>query len=238
MKSRKTTVRILTPLRKKLDAALARACLKRDAYFNRVLEREIVELDREITTSNSSEAHAYISRSLKSLGPRDLVTLTLRDDLIAEIDSICERKLICRDAFFNRLLFLLTANDLYIDTAFFSKYEGWRADVWSECRNDGPFFRNVFTPLNPDIDPFWTIRAGLGLLADECRERRDLAPDGVYTAQLFAFKWKGVVSLSGLSCYMHDALVPRTDASKAPDSEFTKFIADMDAKRTLSRKRI
>ncbi|MGD9598468.1 MAG: hypothetical protein AB7G76_12860 [Steroidobacteraceae bacterium] len=228
MKTQKTTVRLLSVLKSRLDVALERACLKRDAYLNRLLERELAELNREVRTPNSPAALAYISLSLKHLGARDLVTLTLRSDLLAKLDGLCTRKRICRDAFFNRIAFLLTAPAWLIDATFFPELEKWRAEVWTECRNDGPIYANVFSPLDPIIDPFWTIRAGLALSAEECKQRGNLPPDGFYTTCLFGRRRKKFIPLWGLSCHMDDALVPRTDASKASELDIAQLISEID----------
>lgn len=237
MKMQKTTVRLSGALKARLDVALTRACLKRDAYLNRVLEREIGEIDRELRTSNSPAALAYISLSLKRLGTRDLVTLTLRADLVEKLDDVCARKRVCRDAFFNRIVFLLTAPDWLIDGAFFPEFDDWRTEVWSECRNDGPSFVNTFSPLAPVIDPFWVIRAGLALYAEECKQRGDPPPEGLYTTSLFG-RWRGrMVPLWGLSCHMDDVLVPRTDASKASDLDIGQLIAEMEKHRPMTRRR-
>lgn len=234
MKPRKTTVRLLVPLRKRFNALLDQSCLKRDAYLNEVLDVEVQRLDDEIRVPNSQRAREHIAAMLKQTGSMELVTLTLRSDLLDAIDSVCERKLICRDAFFNRLLYLLTASDEVIDQAFFWGDRRWRTDVWTECQHDGPFFRNVFSPLDQSIDPFWTIRAGIELISRERPKSGRLTPDGIYTRSLPPpGKGEDAGELKGLACYLHDASVPRTQANKKLQRMFEKYL---DNSTTVRRK--
>ena len=216
MEFKRTSVRLWGPIRERFDEALDRLGLKRDAYLNRVLETELAHLDAEVKQPNSREAQRFIADRLRDLKPSELVTLRLRRDLLDRMDASCARKRICRDAFFNRLLFLLTLPPKGIDLLFFDGDSRWRTEVWNECKHDGPFFQNVFYPLDPVVDPFWTIRAGLGLLpTDEDGEPRE----GVYTASLVGRKPQEASArpqvLTGLSCYLPDAAVRGTAENKA-----------------------
>lgn len=234
MKTRKTTVRLLAPLRKRFDALLDQSCLKRDAYLNQVLEVEIPQLDSEIANPNSHEARRYVATMLKRVGQMQLVTLTLRSDLIDALDSVCERKMICRDAFFNRLLYLLTARDEVIDRAFFGGDSRWRSDVWTEYQHDGPFFQNVFSPLDQEIDPLWAVRAGIDLLRRERPKSEWVPPDGIYTRSLsMPGRGDDAPALRGLACYLPDTSVPRTSANRKLQRMFEKYLDDSTA---VSRK--
>lgn len=216
----KIDTKVIDKLRKKSDAA----CLRRDAFLERVLEIEIPALDKEVAVPNSDEARKVVSKSLASLGKENRmkpVSFSLRNDLVAQLDDICERKRIVRDAFFNRVLFLLAAPPKIIDHLMFFYSEDWRTEVWSELKSEGPFFNNVFYPLEPEIDPFWPIREGLKLLNGQSKltdyedpssgqiiqikmdiNNRPRLPDSIYT---ITFTEK---ELLGLNCYLPEWEIP------------------------------
>ena len=221
----KISVRIWEPLIKAFDGAIRESCLRRDAYLDKVLEVELPRLDAEVSIPNSPVAQAYIAAKLDTLD-RKLVSFTLRPDLVEQLNTVCERKRIVRDAFFNRLYLLLAAKNGVIDRLMFPGYDEWRTEVWSERRNDGPFFQNCFHPLRGEIDPLWAIRTGLedaleglveipnphgeGVLLVE----RDPFHGGVRPPQMvYTTPWKDQfkdVDLSGLNCFLPDWDVPGT----------------------------
>lgn len=219
---RKISVKIWRPVIDKLTRKLDAACLRRDAYLNRVLETEISYLEHEVTRSNSEAARRFIADRIDHLD-RKLVSLSLNPDLIDRLDKVCSDKLIVRDAFFNRLLFLLAASPKVIDRVFFPGEAGqWRKDVWSENKHDGPFFQNVFYPLEPVIDPFWPIREGIdlyfsnvdseGFSVEEASRggsgsHDNWVPYRLYTAILNDAIFSDI-DLYGLNCYLPDSHVP------------------------------
>ena len=203
----KISVRIWRPLIKALDDKIGSACLRRDAYLAKVLECELDWLDQEIPQPNSQDSYDYVFESLDSLD-RKLVSLALPVELTDRLNKICKRKRIVRDAFFNRIYFLLVVPSKWIDVNLFFDADGkGRTEVWSEHKNDGPFYNNGFYPLKPDIDPFWAIRCGLGIYAEQ-----DPAIGNVYTTILREYKDK---DLTGLNCYWPDSLIPGSNAEKA-----------------------
>lgn len=225
MKTRKVTVKLWEFLRIRLDDAIDRACLRRDAYLNRLLETELPHLAREVKSTNSAEACRYISARLGDVRkPRAQVTFLLREDLVSRLDAICAKRRLCRDAFFNRIIFLLTAAPAVIDLNFFQGDSSWRTEVWSECKHDGPFFSAVFDPLEAEVNPFWPIRAGLELRREHARRVLGMEAEGIYGATLAVVtragkKYEAEV-LHGLSCTLPDSAVPRTAATKAFEAEF------------------
>ncbi len=203
--SKKLSTKIWRPVVDKLNRKLNQACLRRDAYLSRVLEVELPSLEEEVQIPNSKDGRKFISECLELLD-RKLVSLNLRSDLVEQLDSICERRNIVRDAFFNRLFFFLALSPEGIDRVFFPYWDEWRTEVWVERRNDSPAFSNLFYPLKPTIDPFWAIRVGL--------EEADLAEggdgsetEGIYTVVLREHQFKDV-DLSGLNCYLPDEQIP------------------------------
>lgn len=227
----KTSVRIYSPIVKKLDEKMNAACLRRDAYLNKVLEIELNELDREVSLPNSVAAQSFIAERIGRLD-RKLVSLALRPDLVKRLNDICARKRIVRDAFFNRLFLFLTASPKVIDRLLFPGVGGdWRAAVWSEHKHDLPLFDNTFYPLEQDIDPFVTIRTGLRLYNEGVEElydhtnpatgelirvahnlNGDISPrDSFYTSILHDKQIKKI-DLYGFNCYIPDWLIPDSPA--------------------------
>lgn len=189
------------------DKKLSLACLRRDAFLNRLLETELPELDDEIPLANSVDAQQFVIEHLNSLDWKP-VSLALRSDLVEKLNDICARKRIVRDAFFNRLFFLLSVPPKVIDLLFFNDDANWRTEVWIEYRNDGPAFNNTFYPLEPEINPFWAIREGLAL---EDREEH-------FYAITFDDKNFKDADLYGLNCYLPDDRIPDHPAYLKPKS--------------------
>ncbi|HXL86096.1 MAG TPA: hypothetical protein VN927_02760, partial [Gemmatimonadaceae bacterium] len=163
----KISVKIWRPIIDKLDAKIATACLRRDAYLNKVLEVELDWLDEEVSIPNSQASYDYVFDLLDRFD-RKLVSLALPTALTARLNEICSRKRIVRDAFFNRIFLLLAMSPKDVDTLLFKSIgDKWRTDVWSENNHDGPFLQNGFYPLEPMIDPFWAIRRGLQMYASD-----------------------------------------------------------------------
>lgn len=162
---KKISATIWVPILKKFEEKLDRACLRRDTYLSKVLAVELPELEREIVLRNSPDACKFISQKLERLQPRKVVSFSLDETVVTRMNAVCEKQSIVRDAFLNRLLFLLSASPRAIDRLFFSDFPGdWRTQLWSEHKHDLPFFDNTFYPLDATIDPFGPIRFGLDLL--------------------------------------------------------------------------
>jgi hypothetical protein len=240
----KISVKIWRPIIQKLDDKLEAACLRRDAYLRRVLEVELEWLEHEVCLPNSSASYDFVFEHLDSLD-RKLVSLALPQELTRRLNEICARKRIVRDAFFNRLFLLLCASPRTVDALLFPNVaDEWRRDVWSEYQHDGPFFQNGFYPLEQDVNPFWAIRSGLQLYADEedlkdyvepesgttVRVSRDILgsmepPYSVYTA-FFDMKHK-TESLLGLNCWVPDWRIPGHQTALAHQKKVDDIIAEM-----------
>lgn len=239
----KISVKIWRPIIDKLDAKIESACLRRDAYLNRVLETELDWVDEEVSLPNSQASYDYVFNRLDQLD-RKLVSLALPPELTSRLNEICSRKRIVRDAFFNRLFLLLAASPTVIDTLFFDQVrDRWRTEVWSENKHEGPFFQNGFYPLEPLIDPFWAIRSGLEIYASDgeledyvepmsgkaIRVKREItgavAPaDSLYTT---VFEQRvGGDDLLGLSTYMPDWRIPDHGANQAHRAKLDELLAE------------
>ncbi|MFL9951120.1 hypothetical protein PQR68_34540 [Paraburkholderia agricolaris] len=242
----KISVKIWRPIIEKLEAKMETACLRRDAYLSKVLGIELDRLDHEVSIPNSQASYDYVFDRLDRLD-RKLVSLALPSELTARLNDICSRKRIVRDAFFNRLFLLLAVEPQVVDALLFGDVgDGWRTEVWSENKNDGPFFQNGFYPLEPTIDPFWAIRNGLELYAcDEeledyiepasgksSRVKRDLLGAAMPEDSLYTIIFERKVrdgDLLGLSCYMPDLRVPGQKAEQEHRAKLDELLSELKA---------
>lgn len=242
----KISVRIWRPIIKKLDDKLNAACLRRDAYLAKVLDVELDHLDREVAVANSEASFDYVFKELDQFD-RKLVSLALPATLTKRIGEVCARKRIVRDAFFNRLFLLLAASPATIDSLLFGVVgPEWRATVWSDYKHEGPFFQNGFYPLEPSIDPFWAVRAGLDHYAEAeglgehldpvtgqtirgtmTLSGRVLPADSLYTT--WFPQSVGRIKLVGMSCYLPDWRVPGHEAEAKEQAKLDELLADMVA---------
>lgn len=239
----KISVKIWRPIIDKLDAKIQSACLRRDAYLNKVLEIELDRLDEEVSIPNSQACYDYVFNRLDQLD-RKLVSLALSSALTARLNEICSRKRIVRDAFFNRLFLLLAASRKVVDTLLFdTEADHWRTEVWNGTKHDGPFFQNGFYPLETEIDPFWAIRSGLDMYANgagledyveptsgkkilvkrNCLTNAVEPADSLYTT-IFEQKIGGA-DLLGLSCYLPDRCIPDHGAAQEHRAKLDELFA-------------
>lgn len=199
---KKVAVKVWQPALDKFNKKIEIGCLRRDAYVNEVLAIELDRLDEEIAQANSDAARDFVTAQLNQLN-RKVVTFSLRAELVDRLDEICNKKIIARDAFFNRILLLLAAAPAQIDKLFCLEKD-WQKTVWDAHLCDFGTFSEVFYPLEPHIDPFFVIREGIRL--------NNLATDQNISFYRFVltdkhFKNAGVM---GLNCYLPDELVPNT----------------------------
>ena len=241
----KISVKIWRPILEKLDKKLDDACLRRDAYLNKVLEVELGFLDEEVSIPNSPAAYSFVANCVDSLD-RKLVSLALRPDLVERLNEICSRKRIVRDAFFNRLFLLLAVQPKTIDSLLFhGAADDWCRELWRDIHHDRSFFQSGFYPLATAIDPFWAIRDGLKLYdADTAIEtytepssgltisvQRDDAGsvkpiDSVYATLIEKKLGDGTVLL-GLNCYMPDWRVPGEEAEILHRKKLDELFPDL-----------
>ncbi|RVT47676.1 hypothetical protein [Rubrivivax albus] len=238
----KISVQIWRPINDKLTEKIEAACLRRDAYLNKVLEVELPELDQEVTIANSPAAQKYVAERLDTLD-RKLVSLTLDPALIERLNDICRRKNIVRDAFFNRLFLLLAGSPKIIDTLYFDD-PAWRAEILEQFRGDSAFVDGVFFPLDQEINPLWPMREALRLEADRIGVDSWLNPEGelisvrkslagvpmpvssIYTVLFPEDKFKDV-DLRGLNVYYPDSWIPGSEAQKRERSSLDDLLVPL-----------
>ena len=241
----KISVKLWRPIIERFDQKMEMACLRRDAYLKKVLEIEIDLLDKEVSIPNSQASYDYVYDQLDKLD-RKLVSIALPSELTSRLNEICSRKRIVRDAFFNRIFLLLAASPKVIDGLFFDGVgSSWRNEVWSEDNHNGPFFENVFYPLEQTIDPFWTIRSGLEIYTEKLDFEDHIDPvsglkihvkrnltgdiepvDSLYTT-IFTESIHGN-SLIGMNCYMPDCMIPGQEANSKLHELTNTWIAELD----------
>ena len=242
----KISVKIWRPLITRFNDKVMAACLRRDPYLARVLAHELPLLDLEISVANSVAAEKLVADRLDQMEDRKLVSLALPPTLTAQLNEICARKRIVRDAFFNRLFFLLAVQPRLLDALLFPNDPKWRSEIWSEYRNDGPFFQNGFYPLEPEIDPFWALRTAFEVRAEreesieddvdpvsgnKVRVTRDLTGAAIPIAGIYSTVLEvptGKTELLGLSCFLPDSRIPGTPAAQALRSKLDELLASLD----------
>ena len=122
----------------------------------------------------------------------------------------------------------------------------WRTEIWSEYRNDGPFFQNGFYPLEPEINPFWALRVGLEVRAERDEAVEDYIdpatgntvqvtrdPTGAVTplSGIYSTVFNvpaGQTDLLGLSCFLPDSRIPGTPAAQALRGKLDELLASLD----------
>jgi hypothetical protein len=234
----KISVKIWDPILEKLNQKFDAACLRRDAYLNKILTAEISNLDQEVSIQNSEESQKYIADCLNNMKDRTLVSLALEPKLISDLNLICKRKNIVRDAFFNRLFLFLAAKQSFIDSFFFPTIpDGWKGMVLKDLEQTyGNYWSDELYPMSFQEDPFWALRRGIDLY-EECegeeksqtktsdsqiRLERDLESEefvpriSIYTKRLQKLKSSegAEIDATGFNCFLQKSLVPGTDAHK------------------------
>jgi hypothetical protein len=242
----KISVKIWQPLIATFNEKVKTACLRRDPFLASVLTHELPLLDLEISVANSVAAEKFVAERLDQMD-RKLVSLALPPALTAQLNDICTHKRIVRDAFFNRVFFLLAAQPRLLDALLFPEDPKWRIEIWSEYRNDGPLFQNGFYPLEPEVNPFWALRTAFEVRVEreECAEdyvdpttgnmvrvTRDLTGvvmpiPGIYSTVLEVPT--GQTELLGLSCFLPDSRIPDTPAAQVLSSKLDQLLASLEA---------
>jgi len=226
--SKKISTKIWRPVINKLEKIMEATCLRRDAYISKVMEIELDRLDEEVDIQNTTEAQTFVASSLEHLD-RKLVSITLGGELNERLSDICTRKRIVRDAFFNRLLLLLSASPKTIDYLLFAVHDNWKKAV----KSDSACFRSTFYPLpQSGIDPFCFIREGLAEVYKDAPEPNAIIlsepiipshrPYSLYNFPIINKNINGV-NLAGLSCFVREWDVPGTSSRKSLEDIWADF---------------
>lgn len=215
MSQTKITVKIFEPLLDTFNRQIEALFIKRDAFLNSVIQEEIKHLARDMQGKKlSSKANRYISGKLQILGTHT-VNIVVDQSTADALNAVVKETNIVRDAFFNRLIYLLrssTALLTYLDLPVFingSEFE----TVHVEPMPTSPLQAMAAVQK----DPLYYLREG-------AEER---LKTGLYLIDL-------PPKFVGFTCYLEDKEIPRTEAyaqsqmeaQKSLDEVFKKFEAD------------
>ena len=231
----KISVKIWKPLIQMLDQKLEATCLRRDAFLTKLLEVELDHLDEEVSIPNTQASYDFVFSRLDAFVDRKLVSLALPSELTSKLNDICQRKRIVRDAFFNRLYFLLAMKPAVIDSWLFPG-GNWRREVWNRFKDDDRNFQEVFYPLQPQLDPFWAIREAMKIEDEKIGNIEDYVepesgksiritrdsdnPIPLHNIYTIVFeKTLKENNFLGFSCYLPERYIPGTNAEKEHQSK-------------------
>jgi hypothetical protein len=163
----KVLVNVYEPLIAIMKHKFDAACLKRDAYLDKAFKSEAGFLKEEVTVPNSDKAKNYIADNLKQLKLKPL-NLLLSTETVELINEVCKEKNIPRDAFINRVFFLLIASNSVLKALFTDermKFDDYHLLDYEGTYNaaEGGFFdrSNVLDTIEEFVatSPFWRLRA-------------------------------------------------------------------------------
>lgn len=209
---------------KKLDGCF----IKRDAFLNHIIYRELDTLQRGLKgRKNSPEARRLVTSELSQLGTKK-INVVVDKEVAEKLNKIVKDHNLARDAFINRLLLLLTFPDKTLAEMFSVNLNPEAIDVHGtdlEMRPKG--FGEALPNLFNDPNSF--LQEELEINAAEY----DTDPEGnIYTSELKRVGIKGIDKtgrfLIGLSCYLDDSRVPNTDAWKKRQEELKQELKDLE----------
>lgn len=203
MKDTKITVKVTPWNLKLLNTQLSDCCIKRDAFIENLIEIETPKLALEMADKRqSTAAKRYISGELKRKGPK-VVNMKISQSTAQQLNEVVSQCNMVRDAFINRLIFLLTAPTEILTLV---DLPGTISEAMESTN-----YVNASLPTSPlaaiqeiVADPFFHFRAWLD----------EPGLDGIYLRHLSD-------KLPYLACYMEDVNVPGT-------KEFLALKGDMD----------
>jgi hypothetical protein len=224
----KILVNVWQPLIDELKAKLNAACMKRDAYLDKVLAHEARMLTQEVRGQNSPVAREYITQELGQLKPVP-VNLLLSQATVDLIADACKHKNVPRDAFINRTLLFLVIRPGFFRLLFSEFDWEWARQVLLERYGHDQQYL-LFTPsilgALRDIvedDPFWYVR--------ECiRVAQEEDPDLPRLHEKFIRKdalGKAAVSAIGFNCRVDDADIEGHPAAKAREVRVRKLLDEL-----------
>lgn len=209
----KITVKVYRPLIEDFNVRVDALLLRRDAFLNATIAREVPRLARDLEGKvNTKAANRYIAGELKRLGtiPVNMVV----DKTTAEaLNQVVKQHNLVRDAFINRLLLMLRGGHQLLTRLNLAEFVNGSEFQWS-CVE--PMQTSPLKALE-DVhkDPLLYLR-------ESCEERHKV---GLY---LLDFPQR----LAGFTCYLDNALVPGTAEHATSRQELELFL---DQLGTLER---
>ena len=213
---KKITFKAWSDLHEVFKKCLKDSCIQRDHYLDIVLRHEAKMLDNEAIKPNSSAARIFIKQRLQRLDSTP-ISLVLSDETVTLVSDVCDRKMIPRDAFINRVLLFLIMDrkhfgvllgldiDHIINNCILPDY---RNDLAYEATSGG--LSHISQVIHED--PFWAVRQCIEYALqedDDVTDRLHAAYiDESFSKQIFS-KNKDV-DLRGLNCFLEDYLIDGT----------------------------
>jgi hypothetical protein len=216
--------KVWRPLLEKFGRTAERACLRRDAYLDRVLDHEAKRLKAEVPRPNSNVARAYLKGALDDLD-RAQVNFSLSPLTIAAVNRACKELNVIRDCFVNRVLFLLTADITICEAVTAIPIREHLPDLLGNYDRD-----YIYTPLwggslqaiseIVDSDPFWALRN----IIDHFRQIDDFF-EPLHACQIVPEMFpKKPPEVIALNCYMPDEGIPDSPAAKRIQKELEELL--------------
>ena len=216
----------ITALRQKTDAA----CMKRDAYLDKVLRREAENLRTEVSGRNSDEARDHIAHELGILAPTlKPLNLVLGEETVDLIGEVCELRNIPRDAFVNRVILFLVVRPSFF-TSLYSEidWESARETFMEKYVHDEKFL--LFTPSMLSaigqimtLDPFWYIRECIGVAREQDPNIPQLHEQFIPREALGKLARTAI----GFNCHLDDILVEGHPAARAFTEEALRQLDEL-----------
>ena len=212
---KKITFKAWSNLHEKFKKSLKTSCIQRDLYLDIVLKHEAKMLDKELSSPNSPQARLFLKQNLQRLDSTP-ISLALSEETVNVINDVCDRNLVPRDSFINRvMLFLILSRDhfgflLGIDVKWFIENR-LLADYGNEMAFEATAVGLSLISQSIVDDPFWTIRRCIDYANQDESGSADLL-HSVFIDEYFAeacFKDKEI-NLKGLNCSADDFRIEGT----------------------------
>jgi len=226
--NRQLLAKVWRPLLRKFSSTIERACLRRDAYLDRVFAHEAKALKDEIPCRNSPEARDYLQRRLDEL-ERIPVNFSLSPATIKGVNRACEELNVIRDCFINRVLFLLGADISTCEAVTRIALQEYLPDILGDHDRDfiyAPLWGGGLSAVSEIVssDPFWALRNIIDHFRDQGDE--DVTPlhACLIIPEMFSNKPPGVIALN---CYLPDEFIPDFPASKRATKSLEELLGEL-----------
>jgi hypothetical protein len=212
----KISVHFFAPMYLDFDQQMEEALLRRDAFLDRVISREVEHIHSDLEGKvNSPNANRYIAGKLKSLGGRNApplrqVSIAVRHSTADALRKVVEEHNLVRDALINWIVTLLRSSDQLLKSLDLPNTVNASLRYGTQDMPSSP----IKAIMETQWDPFHYLRSS-------CQARHDC---GLYSLPL-------PEQLHGFSCYLPDEEVPKTAAHKeklAKEAELMKDWLDFE----------
>jgi hypothetical protein len=224
----KILVNVWQPLIGGLKTKLDAACMKRDAYLDKVLAHEARMLAEEVQGQNSPEAREYIIQGLGQLKPVP-VNLLLSQTTVHLVADACKLKNVPRDAFINRTLLFLVIRPGFFHLLYPEFDWKWAREVLLDrFGHDQKYL--LFTPNTLGAireivqdDPFWYTRECIRVAREEDHEIPALHEKFIQKDAL----GKHAETAIGFNCYLEDAFIEGHPAALAQQEAVRRLLDEL-----------